>query len=374
MRNSPARSFVLAWFAAATGALAQAPAQPPTTASPPQLRLHPLLDGLRGDPGDLDKEAAKVGIDLKKPDNPLVAWACKDGRLFYVFYKSTEEAFSDRAWMLQRIRKVERTWATKDATPEEKVTYQVEAFKTQGGALKGPDQHFGSFGLRGAHRREVVKEYEIGFGELPGEAAGAAWPFAANRLFHMLQAYGDDRAIFDKVQFVASRRWTLTVAFGADGSYAITSPELGLDLPKNPPKLEQARAVVDPASKALVLEAGVGPAGLTVGKSVRADVDKVLGVPLEDVPTGPNRNVSYRGGLTCNFAQDGVLNTVFTRACFGGRTKEGIVLGMARAEVKKKLGKAAKDFDDGEVSWTVPGLHVHFDALGQVVRLVVARR
>lgn len=370
MRISPARSFVLAWFAAAASAFAQAPA----TASPPLLRLHPLLDGLRGDPGDLAKEAAKVGLDLQKPDNPLAAWACKDGRLFYVFYKSTEEAFGDRAWMLQRIRKVERTWSTKDAAPEEKVTYQVEAFKTQGGALKSPDQHFGSFGLRGAHRREVVKEYEIGFGELPGEAAGAAWPFAENRLFHMLQAYGDDRALFDKVQFTASRRWTLTVAFGADGAYAITSPELGLDLPKKPPKPEQARAVVDPASKALVLEAGAGPAGLVVGTSARADVDKVLGAPLEDVPTGPNRNVSYRGGLTCNFTPEGVLNTVFTRACFGGRTKEGVALGMARAEVKKKLGKAAKDFDDSEVSWTVPGLHVHFDALGQVTRLVVARR
>ena len=178
MKSSPVRSFVFAWFAAATCALAEAKAQAPTTASPPQLRLHPLLDGLRGDPGDLAKEAAKVGLDLQKPDNPLVAWACKDGRLFYAFYKSTEEAFGDRAWMLQRIRKVERTWAGKDAAPEEKVTYQVEAFKTQGGALKSPDQHFGSFGLRGAHRREVVKEYEIGFGELQcGPHPRAACPY-----------------------------------------------------------------------------------------------------------------------------------------------------------------------------------------------------
>ena len=116
--------------------------------------------------------------------------------------------------------------------------------------------------------------------------------------------------------------------------------------------------MVDPASKALVLEAGAGPAGLVVGTSARADVDKVLGTPLEDVPSGPSRKVSYRGGLTCNFTPDGVLNTVFTRGCFGGRTKDGVTLGMARAEVKKKLGDkfSLKKFHDALLSHGSPAL------------------
>ncbi|MFN9704765.1 MAG: hypothetical protein ACK595_08075, partial [Planctomycetota bacterium] len=88
-----------------------APAQSATATSsnaPLQLRLVPLLDGLledtRGDvaaiaTSDIGKEAAKVGLDLAKPSNPYAVAAYKEGRLFYVFYKTTEEAFGDRAWV-----------------------------------------------------------------------------------------------------------------------------------------------------------------------------------------------------------------------------------------------------------------------------------
>lgn len=384
MRNVPTWLVPILLFAAAV--VAQAPAAAGTQTAPPlRMRLQPLLDGLLEDApkGDLatvatttiGKEAAKVGLDLTKPKNPLVAMAYRDGRLFYVFYKVTEEAFGERAWMLQRIRKIERTWATADAAPEEKVTWQVEAFKTSGGSLKGSDQHFGSFALRSAHRREIVKEYEIGFGEIAGKAEGAGWPFAMDRLFHTLQPYGDDATLHDQVKFTASRRWTLTVSFDATGKHQVLSPELGLDLPNKVPGPELARSPVDPASKEIVLTAGAGPAGVTVGISKRADVDKALGAVLEDVPAGPsNRNVSYRGGLTCNFDADGVLNTVFTRASFGGKTKDGLQHGMARAEVRKKLGAAAKDQADDAERWILPGLMVVFDAAGAVRRLVVGKR
>ena len=173
-------SFVLAPFVLAVAASAQA-ATVSSTNAPLQLRLVPLLDGLledtKGDlaaiaTSDVGKEAAKVGLDLAKPPNPYAVAGCKEGRLFYVFYKTTEEAFGDRAWVLQRIKKTERTWKTADAEPEEKVTFQVEAFKTIGGSLKGADQHYGGYSLRGAHRREVVKEYEVGFGEVPGRGSG----------------------------------------------------------------------------------------------------------------------------------------------------------------------------------------------------------
>lgn len=369
---------VLSLILLTTGALAQSSATK-TTPPPLQLRLVPVLDGLLEDAkgelaaipdSDVGKEAAKVGLDLTKPSNPYVAHAWKDGRLVYVFYKTPEEAFGDRAWMLQRIRKIERTWKTADAEPEEKVTYQVEAFKTIGGSLKSADQHYGSFSLRGVHRREIVKEYEIGFGEVPGTAAGAAWPFDNKRLFHMLQAYDGDTALFERVKFHASRHWTLRVELASDGSHRVHSPELGVDLPKHPPKREHATVPADPASKKLVLVAGQGIDGITVGRSKREDVDKVLGQPLEYVPVGQNHNASYRGGLTCNFDKTGLLNTVFTRASFAGKTKEGIELGMPRDEVQKKLGK--KQGDPG-ATWTLPGLVVRFDATGVVQRLVVTK-
>ncbi len=357
-----------------------APAQTTTNTNPPlQLRLVPLLDGLledtKGDvaaiaTSDVGKEAAKVGLDLAKPPNPYAVAAYKEGRLFYVFYKTTEEAFGDRAWVLQRIKKIERTWKTADAEPEEKVTFQVEAFKTIGGSMKGSDQHYGGYSLRGAHRREVVKEYEVGFGEVPGTAAGAAWPFDRKRLFHMLQPYEGDSSLYDRVKFHASRRWTLTATLASDGSHRVHSPDLGIDLPKKQPTSELAKVPADPASKALVLIAGHGLAGFSVGKSKREDVDKVLGEPLEYLPAGDNHNASYRGGLTCNFDPNGVLNTVFTRASFAGSTKEGLRHGMTRDEVQKKLGKIQGGVGP---SWLLPGLVVKFDATGVVQRFVVTK-
>ena len=371
-------SFVLVSVFFVGAARAQSTTTPSTNA-PLQLRLVPLLDGLledtKGDLAaiantDVGKEAAKVGLDLAKPPNPFAVAGCKEGRLFYVFFKTTEEAFSDRAWMLQRIKKTERTWKTADAEPEEKVTFQVEAFKTIGGSLKGADQHYGGYSLRGAHRREVVKEYEVGFAEVPGLAAGADWPFDRKRMFHMLQPYEGDSSLFDRVKFHASRRWTLTATLASDGSHRVHSPELGLDLPKKQPTSDLAKVPADPASKALVLIAGQGLAGIAVGKSKREEVDKVLGVLLEYVPAGDNHNASYRGGLTCNFDATGVLNTVFTRASFAGRTKDGLQLGMTRDEVQKKLGKKQAD---AAATWTLPGLVVKFDATGVVQRLVVTK-
>jgi hypothetical protein len=178
------------------------------------------------------------------------------------------------------------------------------------------------------------------------------------------------------VKFTRSQRWTLT-------AFLRPRTARGRWPARTRPRPAEARAAeatageppVDAASRGTVLQVGKGRPGVQLGTSTPEEVGKVLGKALEDVamPTG-SRNISYRGALTCNFDATGKLNTIITRTPFAGRTKEGIALGMARAEVKKKLGKAAKDFDDSEVSWTVPGLHVHFDALGQVVRLVVGRR
>ncbi|HEU4419417.1 MAG TPA: hypothetical protein VFT55_10790, partial [Planctomycetota bacterium] len=280
-------------------------------------------------------------------------------------------AFGDRPWVLQRIRKVERTWATAGAPPDEKVTWQVEAFKTQAGSLKSADQHFGSFALRDAHRREVVKEYEIGFGEIAGHAAGMTWPFAANTLFHMLQPYGDEPGLFEKVVFTNARRWTLTTSFGKDGTWSLVCPELGIDLPKKAPAA--TRPEPDAASKAIVLKIGEGVAAARLGASTSEEVGTVLGEVLEDVEMpGGGRNVSYRVGLTCNFDATGKLNTILTRSTFAGRTSNGVAHGASRADVKKKLGAPKAGADDA-ATWTYPGLLVTFDAFGNVTRLVLTK-
>jgi hypothetical protein len=175
------------------------------------------------------------------------------------------------------------------------------------------------------------------------------------------------------VVFTNARRWTLTVALGKDGSWSVRSPELGLELPARPPATDAAKPQLDAASKKTVLKVGEGIGAARLGASTRDDVGLVLGEALEDVamPTG-SRNVSYRGGITCNFTPDGKLNTILTRASFAGRTSNGIAHGMSRAEVKRRLGVPSGERDDAP-TWTYPGLLVTFDATGAVIRLVLSR-
>ncbi|MHC4860875.1 MAG: hypothetical protein ACYTDY_12390, partial [Planctomycetota bacterium] len=122
---------------------------------PLRLRPIPVEEGFRDVVGteklaksDLQKHARKVGIDLtKEPENPFVVQGMRDGRIFYVFYKTVENAFGGGPYLIQRIRRTERNWATLDAEPEVKVTYQVEVFKTLAGQLKRADQHYGYYVL-----------------------------------------------------------------------------------------------------------------------------------------------------------------------------------------------------------------------------------
>jgi hypothetical protein len=350
----------------------------------PDLRLVSVREGLRdvspkndlarAGETDVAKYASAVGIDLQKPEHTLLAAACKDGRLFYVFWKTTANAFGKRAYVIQRIKKTERTWLSLDKAPEEKVTYQVEAFKLIAGQIKRPDQHYGSYSLREAVKREIVKEYEIGFGTAPGLAETPTWPFDSGTLFRMMQPYQDQPGLHPQVTFLASRTWRLEVAFDKAGAWRVASPEFGFDAPKQWPKPEAALPTPDPASKDVVLEAGVGVPGATVGETPRDGVIAALGQPLDDSPAGRDHRVlALPRSLTANLDPAGRLNTLYTRAGFLGRTKEGVAHGTARAEVMAKLGapKGQKAEDD---YWSYPGLAFWFDVEDRVVTIVISRR
>jgi hypothetical protein len=350
----------------------------------PRIRLVPLRDGFReiapdGDMGRLGetktfKEALEDGLDLARPPNPIVAWRWTGKRLYYIFYKTTENALGDRPYVIQRIRKVERAWKTADSPPEEKVTWQVEVFKTRGGVLKGLDQHFGSYGLNGNRRREIVKEYEIGFGEIPGACEGRPWPFDPDTLFKMLQAYQEEEEIFGRVQFSGSCKWTLTVDFDALGSHSVRSPELGFDAPTRLPDRNQTLPPADPASKGTVLVDGQGVQGVAIGASGREDLVRVLGEPIEDAPVGRGHtNLSFKGALTVNLDPAGKVNTILTRGGFGGRTSKGAAHGMYRDEVAKLYGLPAKGPPDAE-SWLYGGVQFTFDGFDRVKRIVVMRK
>lgn len=351
------------------------------TSPPPtiELRLVSLRDGMRemAPKRDLQrfveteagKAAVAAGMDLFAKDRPVLVAGCSDGRLFHVFYKTLENAFGERAWLVQRIKKTERTWAKGATKPDVKVTWQVEAFKTSGGGLKRPDQHFGSFALRDAVRREIVKEYEIGFGSVPGVAESAEWPFPPERLFEAIQPYQEDAARYDEVTFTKSRKWSLEVAFAADGTWRVASPELGFDAPKTWPDAKATEPRADATSKDVVLEPGKGIAGAYVGQTAADDLAKALGPALEDVPTTAGVRLLAFGRSMSASVKDGTLNTLLTRPGFVGRTKDGICHGMTRQEVAKR--RAPRDPDPAATQWSFEGLLVDFDGNDRVRRLVI---
>lgn len=343
------------------------------------LRLVPLLDGLRTD-GRLDattnspfgKEAAKLGIDLSQPKHPMVLAELANGRLVQAFCSVTENAFGDRAWLVQRTRKIDRRWTKPEGPPVESFAWEVRVLKTQAGTAKTIAKHVAIVGPRDAVRRELVQEFEVGYGAIDGVTKDTAWPFDEKSSTETVQPFADQPGAFDKVKFTRSRTWTLTTSIAKDGGWTLQAPELGIDLPKSPPPAE-VPPTIDEASKAIVLTIGTGCDGVQLGASTVAEVTKALGDPLEDVLIQPgSRNVSYRCGLTCNFDKDGKLKTIMTRPSFGGRTSNGIALGTTIEELKKLYSKS----DGAQLDpkrFAAPGLLLTLDAFGKVRAMVLVR-
>ncbi len=349
------------------------------------LRPLPLSEGVRdvlnrgGDPDALRKKdeyrrAKRVGVDLAAPKgDPVVAHGMQDGVLFYVFYKKLERAYGPRAWVVQRIKRTERNWATPDSEPETKTSYQVEAFKLFGGEQKRGDQHHGGYGIKDYAQREIVKEYEIGFADVAGHAAGDAWPWKKTTLFEYLAKYGPDRDVFDKVRFRRSLRWSLTVRLDKQGTYEVLAPELGIRVPAA--TTDPARTVPAPLAKgkALVLVRGVGLAGTADGEDWFEDYLKRAGriLQTESFAAG-NSNTVLLAGLLANRRKDGSLNTLQTRSGFAGRTQQGLVIGSPRWEVLKAYGQP-KDAKVNAAWWHYGDIGFWFDGLDRVGRIYVRR-
>ncbi len=339
-----------------------------------ELRLVPIADGLPADTAKLQQVASSVGVDVTEPDHPLVIAACRDGTVFFLFCKTVDNAFGDRPYLIQRIKKTVKEYDEEgDSEPRTTVTYQVEVFKTICGTVKGGgDEHYGRYGLSGCHRREITKEYEIGFGEVPGQCTGRDWPFSATSLYKLLEPYGPDPTTYERVRFSNSRKWSLSVTLAEDGSFSVRSPEFGFDLPETPPKESMAEPWIDPASRSLVLNEGAGVLGLEIGRSREPDIRRKLGDPLDTTRAGEAAsNVSYTGGLTCNVYDEGALNTIMTRPSFGGRTSRGIRHGATRAEVLEAYGSKPNNDPDAPF-WSFDcGVSFWFTRSGRVEKIVL---
>ena len=363
-----------------------------------ELRLIPIVQGNRDSSFGEEPErfrqtpvyqaAQKSGVDIADPDDPLVICRFKNRRLFYLFYNLamnvpglTDEA--GEPYLIQRIKRTVTDFSP-GGEPSVKVDHSVEVMKTKGGRMKRTDQHFGSFGIYEFQKRRIVKEFEVGVGEIEGIAKPGAWPFDAKLLFKRIQPYQKESAAYEKCRFTNSKKWTLTVEFDALGNYAMTSPELGIELVHRLPEafteLEttpRAAAKTEPAEaekaglaeKDIVLKQGQGVFDLAVGKSRLEDVTKKLGEPLRVKAPSPNaKNYEFANGLTFNITNGGTINTIFTQPRFHGTTSKGIGHGDSREKVNKAYGHKARaagltEAYDGILFW--------FDPDGRVTKIVV---
>lgn len=221
---------------------------------PFSFRLVPIVQGNRESSfGDdearwlqtpVAKAAAVCGVDVRMPEHPLVVHSYKKQRLFYLFYNTIDNARDEKAYVIQRIKRTIKDFANADdRDPKLTVTHLVEVMKIKNFSFR-PDQHFGNFGLGTSHRREIVKECEIGFGEVQGKAEGNAWPFDPKRLYEVVQPQAEEPGLYDKVEYSRSRTWKITAWFDRDGNYGVHSPEMGIDAPNQLPDLKDGKPAV----------------------------------------------------------------------------------------------------------------------------------
>ena len=183
--------------------------------------------------GSTVRKASEAGVDLATWKDPMVVVSLRNGRLFHLFYTAVAGAPDPRPYVIQRARRTVREYrSAADTSPGVTVTYLVEAFKMDRGEMKRADQHIGTFSLGSYYRREVHKELEIGFGEIPGVAAGTSWPFERKILYKKIHHYDPDPTTFEQVRFLSSKKWTYEVSFDRKGSFSLRAPQLGISLPQ----------------------------------------------------------------------------------------------------------------------------------------------
>lgn len=212
--------------------------QPAPTVS---LRLVPLAEEIlatTGTEGETLKKARRFGLDPAKLPSPFVAhvWQADRKRLFYVFGNVFEAANAPRPWLIQRIRRTERLFPANGSPPVTEIAHSVQVFRLRDGATSGINQHDAIYSLGQSARREIVKEFEVGFGEIDGVLEGLSWPFEQRSTAKMLQTDEEDATLFKSVRFTTSIKWSIKVVIEKDGTYSVACPELGFELPRKLPK------------------------------------------------------------------------------------------------------------------------------------------
>ncbi len=250
--------------------------------------------------------------------------------------------------------------------------------KATNGHMKKPDQHFGSYGLRGFDKRTIVKEFEVGYGTIEQYGDGGGSPFDPGILFKQLQPYSQRRGLYDRIHYERSTTWTLSVSFDRAGNYELRAAELGIEvvwkLPSASTKSNSSRQPTggpgDIHVTEIVLEEGKGVWGIIVGESRREDVEQRLGPPAAQERRATTLNLRFPQGITFNIPDDRPVNTIYSEPEFQGRTSKGIRHGDAKSRVFELYGEPRRQTAetlsyDGVIFW--------LDREGRVKKIVIWR-
>jgi hypothetical protein len=287
------------------------------------------------------KNGKAVGVDVTAPPDPLVAYGFKDGQLYYLFYTLAEEAFGGPC-LVQRVKRTITDFPGADgAEPITSTTYKVEMIRTSIGEAICPERHSELLALGQFDKRQAAMEFEIGFLEAEDISTGPRWPGIPDKYAALAHDWRPDPSTYQKLQFVASRKWTLNVSFSRNGTYSVQVPEVGMNVPGTPPKADVAKPYQDASSESVVLKDGVGVGEIVIGKSMADDVERVFGPPL--LIQRANSGCScycHAKGLVFRIYNNGVVGEITVRPSFAGQTAKGVRLGMSRARVAELYGSA----------------------------------
>jgi hypothetical protein len=337
-------------------------------------------DAIRFERTDVFKAAEAAQVDLRNPVHPFLAFSYRNNRLFYLFYNDVMH-IPEKRYLIQRIKRTKINYP-RNGKPEESVDYQVEAMKSANGHLKKPDQHFGSYGLRGFEKRTIFKEFEVGCGTIDDHDGDGSWPFDPGVLFEQLQPYSQRKGLYDRIAYERSKTWTLTVSFDRAGNYEFRSAELEIEVVWKLPSAQvldssNSNSASRPAAGQgddnvgeVVLEEGKGLWGILVGESRREDVERRLGPAPAQERSAAALNLRFPQGITFNIPDDRPVNTIFSEPGFLGRTSKGIRHGDDKSKILELYGKPR-----GQTAETLSynGVLFWLDRSGRVKKIVIWR-
>jgi hypothetical protein len=202
-----------------------------------QLTLVPLRQGYESEASqDSYRKFLKNGLNLQEWIDANVVADYRNKKLLQLFYTTVTDPSGGQRPLIQRSKRTIKEYrSASDTRPAITTDYMVEVFKTKNGKMKRPDRHHGIFPLGKWYRREIVKELEIGHGEIRGGMSGQEWPFGGKTLYRQLQPYSPKPDLYEAVLFSQSKRWTIDVRLNGHGAFSVSAPELDI-MVDSPPK------------------------------------------------------------------------------------------------------------------------------------------